>query len=40
LAGILAAPIRLMHEPHCRFPPELPHRQRIRHYVRRHAGFQ
>jgi len=40
LAGVLATTIRVMHQPHCRFPPEPRHRQRVRHDVRRHAGFQ
>ena len=40
LAGVLAAPIRVMQQPHRWFPAEPRHRQRVRHNVRRHAGFQ
>ena len=40
LAGVLAAPIRVVYQSPCRFPAEARHRQRVRHDVRRHAGLQ
>jgi hypothetical protein len=40
LAGVLAAPIRVMHHPPAWFPPKPRHRQRADQGVRRHAGFQ
>ncbi len=40
LPDVLAAPIRVLPQPHGRFPPEPRHRQRVRHDVRRHAGVQ
>jgi len=39
LAGVLAPPIRVMHQPHSRFPSEPRHRQRVGHDVRCQAGF-
>ena len=40
VAGVLAAPVGVMHQPRGRLPAEPGHGQRIGHDVRRHARFQ
>ena len=40
MTGILASPVGVVHQPRRWFPAEPRHGQRIRHDVRRHAGFQ
>ncbi len=40
MAGVLAAPVGVMHQPCCWAFPEPSHGQRIRHDVRRHARLQ
>ena len=37
MAGVLAAPVGVVHQPRCRTLPEPGHGQRIRYDVRRHA---
>ena len=40
MAGVLAAPIGVMHQSHSRPPAEPSHRQRISHDIRRHVRLQ
>lgn len=40
VAGILASPVRVMHQPRFGFPAKPRHGQRIRHDIRRHPRLE